>query len=332
MRFPKLAAAVIFALIATPGVVRAQSTSGAIFGRVLDSQGGALPGVAVSVESPSLQGVRTVITTEQGDYLFPLLPSGVYTVTFELQGFERSAQTVQVAATNKVPLDVTLGVEGVRETLTVTAQPAEVLTRTAQVALNLKQDLIWMLPNNRDINASLLLAPSVHTTGALGGISIAGSMSHQNLFLVNGVTINENVRGQPNAVYIEDAIQETTVATGGISAEFGRFSGGVVNVVTKSGGNTFSGSFRESFNNDRWRAHTPFETNAIANDPAHRDTRLNDMVPTHEYTLGGPILRDKLWFFTAGRIQTLAERRTLAITNIPSDFIRPNRRYEGKAT
>ncbi|MGE3508496.1 MAG: TonB-dependent receptor [Vicinamibacterales bacterium] len=332
MRFPKLAAAVIFALIATPGVVRAQSTSGAIFGRVLDSQGGALPGVAVSVESPSLQGVRTVITTEQGDYLFPLLPSGAYTVTFELQGFERSARTVQVAATNKVPLDVTLGVEGVKETLTVTAQSAEVLTRTAQVALNLKQDLIWMLPNNRDISASLLLAPSVHTTGAAGYVSIAGSMSHQNLFLVNGVTINENVRGQPNAVYIEDAIQETTVATGGISAEFGRFSGGVVNVVTKSGGNTFSGSFRESYHNDNWRTLTPFETKAIANDPAHKDTRLDDMVPTHEYTLGGPILRDKLWFFTAGRIQTLAERRTLAVTNIPYDFTRPNRRYEAKAT
>lgn len=331
MRFPKLALATVFALIAMPGVLRAQSTTGAIAGRVNDAQGGALPGVAVSVESPNLQGVRTVVTSDQGDYVFPLLPSGTYTVTFELQGFERISRTVPVATTHRVPLDVTLGLDGVKETVTVTApQPAEVLTRTAQVALNLKQDFVSSLPNNRDITAALSLAPSVHATGAAGGISIAGSMSFQNLFLMNGVTINENLRGQPNALFIEDAIQETTIATGGISAEFGRFSGGVVNVVTKSGGNQFSGSFRESYNNDKWRTHTPFEKAAMAANG--RDTRLDDLVPTHEYTLGGPVVRDKLWFFTAGRIQTQAERRTLAVTNVPYDFKRPNRRYEGKAT
>lgn len=331
MRFPKLALTTVLALFAMTGGLRAQSTTGSIGGRVNDVQGGALPGVAVSVESPNLQGVRTVVTSEQGDYVFPLLPSGTYLVTFELDGFERTTRTVPVATTHHVPLDVTLGLNVLKIDVTVTAQaPAEVLTKTAQVALNLKQDLIAALPNNRDISAALTLAPSVHTTGAAGGISIAGSMSFQNLFLMNGVTINENLRGQPNALFIEDAIQETTVATGGISAEFGRFSGGVVNVVTKSGGNQFSGSFRESLNNDKWRAHTPFEKTAIAANG--RDTRLNDTVPTHEYTLGGPVMRDKLWFFTAGRVQTQAERRTLAVTNIPYDFKRPNRRYEGKAT
>ena len=331
MRFPRLALSVWLA-VATASAVQAQSITGSISGRVSDTQGGVLPGVTVSVESPNLQGTRTVVTSEQGDYLFPFLPSGTYTVTFELQGFERVARTVPVAATHKVPLDVTLGVQGVTEAVTVTGQTAEVLTRTAQVALNLKQDLINALPNTRDINAALLLAPSVHTTGAAGGVTISGSASFENLFLMNGVTINENLRGQPNAVLIEDAIQETTVATSGISAEFGRFSGGVINVVTKSGGNQFSGSFRETFNNDSWRTHTPFETSAIAADPSHRDTRLDDLVPTHEYTFGGPVLRDKLWFFTAGRLQTQAERRTLAVTNIAYDFTRPTRRYEAKAT
>ncbi len=332
MRFAKYWLVVLLAIVATPGVAGAQSTTGTISGRVSDPQGGTLPGVAVSVESPNLQGVRTIVTTENGDYMFPMLPSGSYAVSFELQGFERTVRTVSVAATNKVPLDVTLGLATVRESVDVTAQPAEVLVRTAQVALNLKQDLIAALPNTRDINAALLLAPSVHTTGAAGGVSISGSASFQNLFLMNGVTINENLRGQPNALFIEDAIQETTIATGGISAEFGRFSGGVVNVVTKSGGNTLSGSFRESFNNDKWRTHTPFEQTTIARDPAGRDTRLDDLVPQHEYTLGGPALRNKLWFFTAGRIQTQAERRTLAVTNIPYDFKRPTRRYEGKLT
>lgn len=331
MRVLKIALLLMMAL-AVNATAWAQSLNGTISGRVVDTDGGVLPGVTVSVFSPNLQGTRTVVSTENGDYAFPLLPSGAYTVAFELEGFERTVRTVALAATNRVPLDVTMGLATVQESVTVTAQPAEVLTRTAQVALNLKQDLIAALPNNRDISAALLLAPSVHRTGAAGGFSIAGSMSFQNLFLMNGVTINENLRGQPNAVFIEDAIQETTIATGGISAEFGRFSGGVVNVVTKSGGNTFSGSFRESFNNDKWRTLTPFEQTAIQADPAHRDTRLNDLVPMSEYTLGGPVLKNKLWFFTAGRVQTQAERRTLAVTNVPYDFKRPTRRYEAKAT
>ncbi len=237
-----------------------------------------------------------------------------------------------MAPTQTVPLDVTLGIAGLQETVTITAPAANVLTKTAQVGIDLKQDLIAALPTNRDINASILMAPSVHPTGPSGGYSIAGSMSFQNLFMINGVTINENLRGQPNDLYVEDAIQETTVASGGVSAEYGRFTGGVVNVITKSGGNLFSGSFRETMNNDKWRKLTPFEETSIANDPAGRDTRLDDVVPTHEYTFGGPVLKNKLWFFTAGRIQTQAERRTLAITAIPYDFKRPTRRYEAKGT
>ena len=99
------------------------------------------------------------------------------------------------------------------------------------------------------------MAPAVHPSGPSGAYSIAGAMSFESLFMVNGVNVNENIRGQAINLYIEDAIQETTIATDGISAEFGRFSGGVVNVVTKSGGNLFSGSFRDTLNNDNWRRH-----------------------------------------------------------------------------
>ena len=98
------------------------------------------------------------------------------------------------------------------------------------------------------------MAPAVHPSGPSGDFSIAGAMSFESLYLVNGVTVNENLRGQAFNIYIEDAIQETTVATDGVSAEYGRFSGGLVNVITKSGSNLFSGSFRESLFNDNWRA------------------------------------------------------------------------------
>src|SRR6185369_5953931 len=153
----------------------------------------------------------------------------------------------------------TLGQAAIAEEVTVVGTPAHVVTQTAQVATNFRQDLIATLPTNRDINASVLMAPSVHATGAGGAYSIAGAMSFETLFMINGVSVSDNLRGQPYDLYIEDAVQETAVATAGISAEYGRFSGGVVNVITKSGGNLFSGSFRDSINNDSWRALTPFE-------------------------------------------------------------------------
>src|SRR6185312_16471759 len=156
--------------------------------------------------------------------------------------------------------------------------------------------------------AVLLMAPAVHPSGPSGAYSIAGAASFESLFMVNGVNVSENLRGQALNLYIEDAVQETTVATAGVSAEFGRFSGGVVNIITKSGGNRFSGSFRESFNNDKWRTLTPFETARLATTP---QPRIDKVVPNTEYTLGGPIMRDRLWFFTSGRLRNESQGRTL---------------------
>lgn len=306
----------------TAGAAVAQSTTGTISGRVVDQQGLAMPGVTVTAESPNLQGTRTTVTSQNGDYVLTLLPPGAYTVSFEIPGFERQQRTVTVAPTQVVPLTVTLGAAALTETVEVTAGSADVLTRTAQVATNFSQELLSTLPTTRDLNAVMLMAPSVHPTGPNGGFSIAGAMSYENLFLVNGVTINENLRGQPYNLYIEDAIQETTVATGGVSAEYGRFGGGVVNLITKSGGNDFAGSLRTTLNNDNWRALAPFAG----------DRKVDQVVPTYEYTVGGPIFRDRLWFFTAGRLETQKSSRQLVITDIPYTFTDQTRRYEGKLT
>lgn len=320
------------ALVMAAGSAKAQSTTGTIRGRVTDAQGLALPGVTVTATSPNLQGIRSTVSSENGDYLLTLLPSGPYTVTFELSGFERQQRVVNLAPTQDVPVTVSLGPAAVSEEIQVVGRAADVLTNTAQVATNFSSELVSTLPTNRDINAYLLLAPGAHPTGPSGSYSIAGATSFETLFLVNGVTVNENLRGQANDLYIEDTIQETTVATAGISAELGRFSGGVVNVVTKSGGNLFQGSFRETMFNDDWRMLTPFEERAIDADPPHRELRVDKTVPTHEYTLGGPVLKDRLWFFTAGRLQTQSEGRQLVATNVPYAFKRPSKRFEGKGT
>jgi hypothetical protein len=104
----------------------------------------------------------------------------------------------------------------------------------------------------------LLMAPALHATGPRGAYTINGSQSYENRYTLNGAIINENLRGAPMNPYIEDASQEVTVISAGVSAEYGGFSGGIANAVTKSGGNTFSGSFRTSFANERWRTYTPF--------------------------------------------------------------------------
>ncbi len=317
----------------------AQTTTGTIAGRVLDQQGLAVPGVAVTVGSPSLQGIAASATSENGDYLVALLPPGVYTVTFQLSGFERQQRTVVLAPTQTVPLNVTMGLARLVEDVVVAGNAADVLTQTPQVATNFKQDMIGLLPTIRDITSTLLIAPGVHPTGPAGNYSLTGAMSFESRYMVNGVTVNENLRDQPYALYIEDAIQETTVATDGISAEYGRFTGGVVNVITKSGGNLFSGSFRDTLNNDNWRsyvtgntAHT-WTTDCATCGTGGTPSKVDMVVPQYEYVLGGPLVKDRIWFFTAGRFQNQSfALSTLAPLNIPYVAENDSKRYEVKLT
>ncbi len=332
MRLIRFIALGAVALIAAGTTAFSQSTTGTILGRVIDRQGLAAPGVVVTVASPRLQGQRTATTTATGDYVVTLLPAGGYTVSFELPGFDPQQHAVMLAPGQVLPVEAALDPAAVRETVDVTGRAVDALLRTAQSATSIGQGFLSNLPTTRDVQGALLLTPSVHPTGPNGNYSITGAMSFENLFLLNGATINDNLRGQPLDLYIEDAIQETTVSVSGISAQFGRFGGGVVNVITKSGGNTFSGSFRESLTNDRWRGRTPFEHATIAADPQQRDTRTDATVPTHEFTIGGPVLRDRIWFFTAGRRQTQKNARTLVITNIPYTYEERTGRFEGKLT
>jgi len=248
--------AVLLALAMTsipPHPVAAQGNpTGTISGRVTDPDGLPVPGVLVTIASPALQGVRTATTSTNGDYILPFLPVGEYEVKFALQGFNtltRPKVAVSMAAT--LTVDATLMLQAVTETITVASQPTDIVP-TVTIASNFKKDMLEWLPVGRTLNAAVLLAPGVAGNGPSGNIMMAGALSFESQYLVNGVVINENLRGQALSLFIEDAIQETKVSTGAISAEYGRFGGGVVNMITKSGGNTFSGSFRTTFNNDGW--------------------------------------------------------------------------------
>jgi len=312
-------------LLAWPAL--AQIPTGRLSGHVT-SDGKPLPGATVTVSSPNLQGTRTAVSSANGDYLFPSLPPGEYTVSFELQGLDTVKLPVTVAAAQETTRDAEMAVTRLKEEIVVTGN-LETISESVQSATTYTQKLVNQLPIQRTLGDIVALAPGVHATGPgkgadsqLAAFSISGAMSFESLFLVNGVTVNENIRGQAFDLYIEDAVQETTAATAAISAEYGRFSGGVVNIVTKSGGNDFSGSFRTSFGNQRWQAFTPLTV-----------TQTDKTIPTYEATLGGPIAKDRLWFFLAGRqFDRTTTATTAAPTLIPYTAGTNQKRYEGKLT
>lgn len=322
----RLASLALATLLAAVPAAGQGNPTGKLTGRVT-SDGQPVASVTVTVSSPNLQGTRSTETSVNGDYLFPSLPPGEYTINYELAGLETVSRTARLGAAQTLPLDVEMKLAAsVAEEIVVTSS-LEAISQGSQSATTYTQTLIDDLPTGRGINDIVALAPGVHTTGpqksqGQGSISVGGAVTFENLYLVNGVVINENLRGGANDLFIEGAIQETTTTTSGVSAEYGRFSGGVVNVITKSGGNAFNGSLQTGFTNQEWEEETPLTT-----------TVTDKTIPTYELTLGGPILRDRLWFFLAGRtFDQITTTNTAAPTSVPYEVGRDEQRYEGKLT
>ena len=317
---PRFGLLVLLLLAAVP--LFAQFTTGTLIGTVTTTDGNALPGVTITINSPALQGTRTTVSGDAGGFVFPALPPGLYTASYDLEGFQHVTQHVTVSLAQTARADASLKVAAVSEDITVTAA-APAVVETTEITANFDVQQIRELPIGRDIKETTLLAPGV-TDGAVNDqITISGAMSFDNLFLVNGVVVNENLRGQPHDLFIEDAIQETTILTGGVSAEYGRFTGGVVSALTKSGGNEFSGSIRDSIGNPSWTSKTDY---------ANQVDPIDEMNETYEATLGGRILPDRLWFFTAGRWEDRETSQQLRLTDIPYVESREDRRWEAKFT
>jgi len=287
-----------------------------------------LPGATVTISSPAMQGTRVTTTGANGDYSFAALPPGNYTVVIELSGLQTVKKNVEVRLAQVARADADLKVSKIQESITVTASAPSVL-ETPSVSTSLTREQIEALPIGRTIAQRIQLAPGVNNDGPNNQTIIAGAPSYDNLYMVNGVVVNDTIRGQPENLFIEDAIQETTLLTSGISAEYGRFTGGVVNTITKSGGNEFSGSLRDGITNPSWTKVTDFHdpiTNVVQPENAHTYNKQ------YEATLGGYAIRDRLWFFGAGRKLTSASSRVTSTTNIPFNNIQDNKRYEAKLT
>ena len=245
----------MLALVLACGSVFAQGTqTGVVTGVVKATDGSALPGVTVTLSSPAQQGVRTITTDSSGAFHFRGLPPGNYKVAFALSGFADQERSVTVALGGTSDVPATLSIAAMQEAVEVVGGSASILDET-QVATNFKyEEVVDRLAVNRTLSAIAELAPGVTDNGPnLNQVAIGGAFAYDNVFLLNGVDINDNLFGTPTNLFIEDALQEISVMTSGIDAQYGRFSGGVINAITKSGGNQFQGSFRTDITNPAGR-------------------------------------------------------------------------------
>ena len=315
MRWTETAAVSIamwMVLMVAPGLAAAQeTTTGAIEGQVVDSQGLAIPGAIVTVTGS--QGAKTFVTDAEGRFLAPFLTPGVHDLQVDLQGFATVAiDDVNVPLGQRTTLaPITLRISGLTETVAVIASPPAVDTSSSSTGTNLQSDFLERLPTQRHVSDVVQLAPGVSDSGGAGEAnpSIAGGSGLENQYIIDGVNVTNSGYGAIGSYSIVfgslgsgvpfDFIDEVRVKTGGYEAEFGQATGGVVQAVTKSGANQFRGSGftywqPEAFEADYTEVTLPNATRG-AQAVNTRDTFFSDA----GLELGGPVWKDRLFFFGA---------------------------------
>ncbi len=302
-------------LLLLAGTLSAQET-GEILGKVTDDEGVALPGVAITATSPSLQGARTAISDHSGAFRFALLPIGVYKLAFELNGFAGlNQENVRVKLGLATSLQVSMKVAAIQERLTVVAEAPLIDKTRADTSLNISSKELAEVPiQGRTINEIMNYTPGVtgvrHDTNAgtgsggtnYGGGSFRGEGASGNNFLVDGLS-KRGADDNSSGVRVNyDAWDEVQIISDGFSPELGSTYGGIINIVTKSGGNNFHGELGTLVWDHNLRASRQPQL-AVAVEPVKSQYDFFGNV-------GGPIVKDKLWFFISDNLWRQANDMT----------------------
>ena len=291
--------------------LRAQTTDrSGIEGKVVDQSGGVLPGATVSISSPAmLGGARTTVTDEEGRYRFSALPAGVYQVTFELEGFTPVTRELRLETGFVATIDQTLGVGALEESVTVTTESPVVDIRTTAVAANLGKEALEQLPTSRSMWQAMNLAPGIRVAGVdVGGTAVGTQQNYSNYGpstggnkpSLDGVDTREDAGGS-GFYYDYGAFQEVQVKAMGNDAEMAT-PGTQFLAVLKSGGDQFRGS-----------GYFGWETPDLQSDNVDVALRArgasegNPLKAYHDANadLGGPVFRQKLWFYGSYRHQLI---------------------------
>ncbi|HEV2761604.1 MAG TPA: TonB-dependent receptor [Pyrinomonadaceae bacterium] len=279
-----------------------QVTGGAVTGAVLDAQGAVVPGAAVTLRSKETGQTLTSQTTASGSYTFPNVPVGTYTITINNAGFQTATQELTVTLNQTTTVNATLQVAGVSaETVTVTASSeALVQTDSSQLGKTYESELVANLPIFGNQNTLAALSPNVvlQAAGSSGsGGAVGGVRPRYNSFMIDGVDNNQFSVTGPQTTVIQDAVAEFTLLTNNFNAEFGSGSGGQFNTITKSGTNEYHGNMfgylqHQNLNAASTSQEQQLRSGTIAELPRFRNVRYGA-------TIGGPIVRNKLFFFGA---------------------------------
>lgn len=302
-----------------PAVI-AQSTSGRILGRVADPSGAVLAGVNITLSNEATGVSRATQTNSNGDYGFVEVPPSSYALSFEQKGFKTNLlKGVTVEVNQVVTLNINMQIGETRETVEVTTEAPLVDTTSTQLGAVVNERSVNELPlNTRDTYQFLQLQPGVQSqlggSGDLfygsdkaGTVSVNGGRGRANNFSVNGGDANDQFVNLPTIQPTPDAIQEFRVLTNTFDAEYGRNSGAVVNVITKSGTNAFHGNLYEYFRNKALNARGFFDTVK----PAFNQNQFGG-------TFGGPIKKDRTFFFLSYEGRRVRQGKSSDTIAVPS--------------
>jgi hypothetical protein len=299
------------ALLLACGVAVAQERTGEITGTVVDESGAPVPGAAITASSPSHPGVLETTSDGQGRFRLFNVPVGTYTVTTRLTGFNAHKAQIEVRLGAQITHNPKLKVGELTETVEVQGDALSIDPTSSRSATNITVEQIENLPkNSRGFQSLLSMAPGVflepkNGNAGVGGVQVGGSSGAENAFFIDGTEVSDLRRGslrEANAIPFE-FVQEVQVKSGGFEAEYGGATGGVVNVATRSGANEFHGSIGTTYTgsalNGRDRGF--FKLNpANANEGVFFQPKEDDYtIWSPVATFGGPIMKDRLHFFTA---------------------------------
>jgi hypothetical protein len=279
--------------LALPPLLYAQAqTTSTLTGTVTDSTGAVIPGATVSINSPSLiGGTHSTVSDSQGIYRFPSLQPGVYTLTAELQGFRTvTRDNIRVQLGSTVTMDVDLPQVTATETVIVSGRPSMVDVKSSAANSQLDNELLQNLPTQRFQPDVINLAPGITNNVAYGGTA------DSNALMIDGVDVSDPDGGSPWSFFNYNWIQEVQVVGLGANAEYGEFTGAAANSIVRSGSNRFSGLVEYLTERNSWISDN---TGSLPED-LRSDFKPREINVWWDSTaqLGGPIMKDKLWFFT----------------------------------
>jgi len=271
-------------------------TTGEIAGTVTDNNNSPLPGAAVEARSTALQGTRSSVTDAAGRFRFAALPPGLYTVTASLSGFTKVERTnIRVTLGGVASVPVMMAVSGVKEEIVVTGEAPVIDMSRTTIGVTGSSEQISRLPLARNFVSIMSTAPGTGTDNS-GGITVYGATGLENQYIIDGVNTTGIKIGDQGKLLNNEFVQEVEVKTGGYEAEYGRALGGIVNVVTKSGGNEFHGDIFGYYDNHSMDSKDQHTADRAA-------TNLNQFYLPDRYDygagIGGFALKDRIWFYGA---------------------------------